>query len=166
MRAVRRGVPRGRGVPEGQDGWAVITAEPCDELSSDPPELAQAGGWAAVSSATWFSDGGDSGGHAWDTGPVLDGNNDNRDTGAMADISSAVWPQSQFVRYRTGSAEGYTVILQLEQQSDLSGVSIIVNTNAEYSVGYSGIEIFLSVDNGATYTREPVYCTHTNFHIH
>jgi len=94
--------------------------------------------WATVASAAWESDAGEDqacdgcavAGHAWDQGTVLDSNNDNRETGAMADIANAIFPQTGFVRFRTGSADGYKVWLALAAPANIAGVSIMVNTPA------------------------------------
>ena len=125
-------------------GYADQNGDACmsfDAIRIDTPSArvsAVATSWATVASAAWESDAGEDqacdgcavAGHAWDQGTVLDSNNDNRETGAMADIANAIFPQTGFVRFRTGSADGYKVWLALAAPANIAGVSIMVNTPA------------------------------------
>ena len=191
--SVRGDTMGGRGVPEGQDGFVVITAEDCANLSGNPPEVQHAGGAVAVASAAWASDGGDVSGaegvvgcgtgvtwgseathnvgennacdnqaeHGYQVCNENCDNIENREEGAMAEINNAIYPASHFVRFRTGSAEGYKVWLELASPTDLSGISIKVGCHGGTpncnTAGYSGIEVFVSSDGGRSYGDTPVY---------
>lgn len=156
-------------------GYADQGRDQCFSLNSitvDTPRTRVAGqvdsSYVPVVNAQWSSDGAGAGGDQY--GAVCNvncDNHDNRDSGSMADITAAIYPLNNFVRYRTGSAEGYTVDLMLAAPTDISGVSMLVDQHQHANVlgcdtcvgtsdaaGYSGIEIFVSTDNGATYAKQ------------
>jgi hypothetical protein len=76
----------------------------------------------------------------------------NRDSGKMADIMSALNGKENWVRYRTGGSQGFTVELKLSTPSKVSGVSMLVQNDISGATkGYSGIEISISSNNGINY---------------
>ena len=122
------GLLGGRGVPESEDGWIVITTGPC---GTETGATVEAGG-VQVTAAAMAADSGDP----------------NRDEGM--DVMNSIAPLDSFLRYRIGSAGGFTVDLTI-QPSDIEGVSIMVHSGESDSAGYSGIEISTSTDRGASY---------------
>ena len=78
----------------------------------------------------------------------MDGYEDNREYGTYSDANLVTNGGICTYRYRTGDSRAFEFVYELEEVSDIDGISMLVMPHpGGQTVGYSGIEVYTISDN-------------------
>ena len=85
----------------------------------------------------------------------MDGYEHNREDGAYSDANLVTNGGICTYRYRTGDSRAFEFVYELEEVSDIDGISMLVMPHpGGQTVGYSGLEVYTMTDNSSEWVLQ------------
>ena len=85
----------------------------------------------------------------------MDGYEHNREDGTYSDANLVTNGGICTYRYRTGDSRAFEFVYELEEVSDIDGISMLVMGHpGDQSVGYSGLEVYTMTNNSSQWVQQ------------